>query len=94
MGNADVASSRNFALIGHGGDGKTSLGESLLHRAGVLETPGSVDDASSTLNYLPEEKWGHHAPGSSPIFSFDWSGPLALWLASETGALPAAAPGF
>jgi elongation factor G len=74
MGNADVASTRNFALIGHAGDGKTSLGEALLHRAGALETPGSVDDGSSTLNYLPEEKTGHHASVSSHIFSFDWSG--------------------
>jgi elongation factor G len=74
MGNADVASTRNFALIGHGGDGKTSLGGALLERAGALSSAGSVDDGSSALNYLPEEKTGHHASVSSHVFSFDWSG--------------------
>lgn len=40
MGNAEVGSTRNFALVGHSGDGKTSLGEAILHRAGALQTLG------------------------------------------------------
>ena len=74
MGNADVASTRNFALVGHAADGKTSLGEALLHRAGAIADLGSVDDGSSLLNYLPEEKSGHHASVSSHLFSFEWNG--------------------
>ena len=35
MKDVGVRDTRNFALIGHAGDGKTSLGESLLHRAGI-----------------------------------------------------------
>jgi elongation factor G len=71
--NVQVENTRNFAIIGHSGDGKTTLGESLLHRAGVTETVGSVDDGSSLLNYLPEERDGHIASVSSHIFGFDYS---------------------
>ena len=36
----------NFALVGHSGDGKTSLGEALLHAAGATPALGSVDDGT------------------------------------------------
>jgi elongation factor G len=74
MQNVDVAHTRNFALIGHAGDGKTSLGESILHRAGETPSLGRVDDGSSHLNYMPEEKDGHTATISSHIYGFDWEG--------------------
>ncbi len=53
---AEVSQTRTFAFIGHGGDGKTSLADSLLLRAGVTSRAGSVDDGTSFMNYLPEEK--------------------------------------
>src|SRR5262249_10819339 len=46
----------NFALIGHGGDGKTTLADSLLLSAGVTSRLGRVDDGTSFMNWLPEEK--------------------------------------
>ena len=72
MQNVQVEQTRNFAIIGHSGDGKTSLGEAILHRAGATAEAGRVDDGTSRLNYLPEERTGHHtASVTSHIFSFD-----------------------
>ena len=70
MKNVKVNDTHNFALVGHTGDGKTSLGEALLHAAGATPTLGRVDDGSSLLNYLPEEKERRHTITSS-VFSFD-----------------------
>jgi len=73
MKNVAVSNTRNFALVGHAGDGKTSLGEAILHRAGATPILGRVDDGSSSLNFLPEERDGHTATISSHIHAFDWS---------------------
>ena len=73
MKDVPVRDTRNFALIGHAGDGKTSLGEALLHRAGAIQTLGRVDQGTSHLSYLPEEKERHHTLTSS-VYAFDWSG--------------------
>ena len=56
MGSADTSRSINFALIGHAGDGKTTLADSLLVAAGVINRLGRVDDGTSFMNWLPEEK--------------------------------------
>ena len=72
MQNVDVVHTRNFALIGHAGDGKTSLGEALLHKAGAVHELGSVDAGTSVLNYLPEEKDGHIASVSCHLYAFDF----------------------
>jgi elongation factor G len=73
MQNVPIENTRNFALIGHSGDGKTTLGESLIHCAGVTEIAGRVDEDTSILNYLPEEKHGHTASVAAHIFGFDHS---------------------
>jgi len=73
MKDVGVRDTRNFALIGHAGDGKTSLGEALLHRAGATATLGSVDRGTSVLSPMPEEKERHHTL-SSHFYAFDWSG--------------------
>ncbi len=52
----DVAGSRSFALIGHAGDGKTTLADSILMAAGVTNRLGSVEDGTSFMNYQPEER--------------------------------------
>ena len=66
---------RNFALIGHSGDGKTSLGEALLHKAGAIPAVGEVTKGTSVLNYLPEEKdGGHTATVTSSVFRFEHDG--------------------
>ncbi|MEM1451829.1 MAG: elongation factor G [Planctomycetota bacterium] len=75
MQNVTVDHTRNFAIIGHAGDGKTSLGEAILHRAGATAELGKVDDGSSVLNYMPEERDGHHTASiTSHVYAFDWHG--------------------
>ena len=73
MKNVKVGDTHNFALVGHAGDGKTSLGEALLHFAGATTSLGSVTEGTSHLNFHPEEK-ERHTTISSSVFGFDWSG--------------------
>ena len=75
MQNVQVENTRNFAIIGHSGDGKTSLGEAILHRAGAVPKLGRVEDGTSVLNFLPEENGGHHtASVTSHVYAFDSDG--------------------
>jgi len=68
-----VSDTRNFALIGHSADGKTSLGEALLHAAGATHSLGSVTNGTSVLNHLPEEQ-ERHTTITSSIYAFDARG--------------------
>jgi elongation factor G len=47
--------------LGHGGSGKTSLTEAMLHKTGATSRLGSVDDKTSTCDYYDEEKEHHHS---------------------------------
>lgn len=47
---------RNVLLAGHGGTGKTTLGEALLYIAGITTRLGSVDDGTSTFDFEDEER--------------------------------------
>ena len=46
---------RNVCLLGHGGNGKTSLAESMLYLAGGSIRLGSVPDGNTVSDYDPEE---------------------------------------
>lgn len=67
----DVANVRTFALISHGGAGKTSLAEAMLFDAGATTRLGKVDEGSSVLDFEPEEM-KRKATISSSFYSFTW----------------------
>ncbi|KQC08712.1 MAG: elongation factor G [Smithella sp. SDB] len=56
MAKYESKSLRNLAIIGHGGTGKTSLCESFLYVSGKSERLGRVDDATSCMDFEPEEQ--------------------------------------
>lgn len=60
---------RTFALIGHGGTGKTSVAEMLLFAAGSITRLGKIDEGSTVLDYEPEEtkRRGSIQPGFAQL---------------------------
>jgi len=58
---ADTGDIRNIILLGHGGSGKTSLAEAILHKTGATNRLGSVDDKTSISDYYDEEKEHQHS---------------------------------
>ena len=52
---------RNIALLGHGGAGKTTLAEAMLHAAKITGRFGSVDEGTSHLDFGDIEKERKHS---------------------------------
>jgi elongation factor G len=46
---------RNILIVGHGGAGKTSLVESVLHATGATNRIGRVEDGTTVTDFEPEE---------------------------------------
>lgn len=51
----DVNKIRNVAIIGHGGEGKTTLAEAILFNCKAIDRQGKVDDGNSVMDYDSEE---------------------------------------
>ena len=59
---------RNVVLLGHGGAGKTSLVEAMLHAAKVTGRLGNVDDGTSAMDYSDIEKERQHSVDPAAAF--------------------------
>ncbi len=55
----DTPHLRSVVLAGHAGAGKTTLAEALLYRTGAISRQGRVEDATTTMDYEPEEQRRH-----------------------------------
>jgi elongation factor G len=64
---ANIDKIRNIVLLGHGGSGKTSLAEAILHKTGKTNRLGSVDEKTSVCDYYDEEKEHQHSILSSIV---------------------------
>ncbi|HKI81073.1 MAG TPA: GTP-binding protein, partial [Pseudodesulfovibrio sp.] len=68
----DLKTQRTYALVGHGGSGKTTVAEMLLFNSGVVNRLGKVEEGSTVLDFEPEEikRRGSIQPGFA---SFKWN---------------------
>jgi elongation factor G len=72
MAKYESKSLRNLAVVGHGGTGKTSLCESFLFVSGKSERLGRVDDATSVMDFEPEEQKRRVSISSAANFA-EWN---------------------
>jgi len=63
----NVRDIRNIILLGHGGAGKTSLAEAILHKTGSANRLGSVDEGTSICDYYEQEKQHRHSIQSTVV---------------------------
>lgn len=52
---------RTLALVGQSAAGKTSLAEALLHRAGAIGAPGSLERGTTVSDFDPMERRAQHS---------------------------------
>jgi len=64
---------RNVGMIGHGGEGKTTLTEAMLFTSGAIGRMGSVDAGTATTDYDPEEIKRHISIGAA-LAPVEWNG--------------------
>nr|MCU0333936.1 elongation factor G [Chitinophagaceae bacterium] len=56
MATFDTAHVKNIALLGHAGSGKTTLAESMIFEAGLINRRGNVREANTVSDYTDLEK--------------------------------------
>ena len=68
MGGIATDSIRAAALVGHAGSGKTLLTETLLHKAGAVTAPGTIERGTTVCDFDPLEKQHQHSLYSTPVY--------------------------
>lgn len=69
----DLRRIRTLALLGPAGAGKTTLAEALLHAAGAIAQPGSVEKGNTVSDHDPLERRLQHSLQSS-LMQFEHAG--------------------
>ena len=67
----ETSAIRAVALVGHGGAGKTTLAEALLHKAGAIVAKGSVEKGNTVCDFDAQEKAAGHSLNSA-LVNFAW----------------------
>jgi elongation factor G len=62
-----TASIRNLALVGQSASGKTSLVEALLHQAGRIGAPGSLERGTTVCDFDPLERKAQHSLNATVV---------------------------
>jgi elongation factor G len=67
MGGIATESIRAAALVGHAGCGKTLLTETLLHKAGAITVPGTIERGTTVCDFDALEKQHQHSLYATPV---------------------------
>jgi len=81
---AAIAAIRTLALIGPAAAGKTMLAEALLHRAGMIGAPGTLERGSTVSDHDPLERRMQHSLNTS-VLHLDHAGTRVTLLDTPGG---------